>query len=56
MSKLLLKMLINIRLAYFHAHPGYIKFFMGGGSDEAHFQKASDGSIHSNLVFKDEKK
>lgn len=53
MKRILIIGLINLRWAYFHVSPRYIKFYMGGGSDEAHFQHIKTGAIHSNLVFAD---
>lgn len=53
MNKAIIMFLVKLRWAYFHVHPNYIKFYMGGGSDEAHFQHRKTGAIHSNLVWKD---
>ena len=51
MKKFFVMFLIKLRWSYFHVSPSYIKFGMGGGSDEYHFQNVNDGSIHSNFVW-----
>lgn len=53
MSKAIVMFLVKLRWMYFHVNPRYIKFYMGGGSDEAHFQHVKTGEIHSNFVWID---
>ncbi len=45
MSKFLLHAFINIRWAYFHINPMYIKFYV---EVEPWFQHRTNGSIHCN--------
>ena len=51
MRKFLIMTLVNIRWAYFHVNPNYIKFYMSSESNEAHFQHRKTGQLHSNLVW-----
>lgn len=46
--RVLIKTLIKLRWAYFHMHPGYVKFLI---EDEAHFFHQRTNSIHSNLRY-----
>lgn len=47
-----MKWILKLRWMYFHIHPHYLKFHMGGG--EYHFQNLKTGNIHSQWVIKDE--
>jgi len=44
----ILKSYINIRWAYLHLNPRYMKFYIG---NEPHFQHLKLGTIHSNLLY-----
>lgn len=48
MTRLILKILINLRWAYFHVNPAYKKFYMDSARTEAHFLHERTNSIHSN--------
>jgi hypothetical protein len=52
-KKALVIFILKLRWAYFHINPNYIKFHMGRGSNQAHFQHVKDGSIHSNIIWVD---
>ena len=43
-----LNLLFRMRWAYFHAHPGYTKFYMDNARTEAHFFHARTNSLHSD--------
>lgn len=47
------KLLLRLRWAYFHIHPGYVKFYMDREHKEAHFQHLRTNSIHSDFSFSD---
>lgn len=53
MKKNLLRFYIKLRWLYFHVNPNYIKFGMGGGSNEYHFQNIKKNTIHSNYEVVD---
>ena len=53
MKKNLIMFLVKLRWLYFHVNPRYMKFGMGGGSNEYHFQHVKNGSVHSNFVWVD---
>ena len=42
---------VKLRWLYFHISPRYVKFGMGGGSNEYHFQNMKKNTIHSNFVW-----
>lgn len=51
----MLKVIFKVRWWYFHVNPNYIKFGMGCGSNEYHFQNLKTGGLHSNYVVTDSK-
>jgi hypothetical protein len=52
--KAIVMSLVNLRWAYFHINPNYMKFYMDSERKEAHFQHRKTGAIHSNLIWVDE--
>lgn len=52
----ILKVLINLRWAYFHIHPSYIKFYVDENKTEAHFQHRKYGTLHSYFVIVEDSK
>jgi len=54
MRKAIIMFFVNLRWAYFHVHPSYVKFWMDSEHTEAHFQHVKRGTLHSNLVWTDE--
>ena len=52
--KPLITFFVKCRWAYFHIHPGFVKFYVGPENEEAHFQNIRTGELHSNLVWVDD--
>ncbi len=48
MVRIILRMLISLRWAYFHIHPGYQKFYIDADRTEAHFFCARTNAMHPN--------
>lgn len=51
--KTVLRILVKLRWVYFHLHPGYVKFTVNAGDEEAYFFfffffHAKTNSIHHN--------
>ena len=53
MKKFLIMTLINLRWAYFHINPMYVKFYVDSERKETHFQHRKTGQLHSNFVWVD---
>ena len=53
MRKIIVMFLVNLRWAYFHISPSYIKFYMDAERKEAHFQHVRTGQIYCNFVWVD---
>jgi hypothetical protein len=42
----IIRLLLRLRWAYFHVHPGYKKVWMDAARTEAHFFHARTNSLH----------